>query len=105
MSDLTAQLKRAIDGAPSAVDDMATDTGSKDKIFQHFLDKLQAAASKLRDEQKKRGPSGTGVSKAEEVKNLLHKLRAEMPDNIFNPVLSIPGMFHLSRNSQILKGM
>ncbi|KAJ7797935.1 hypothetical protein B0H14DRAFT_2618391 [Mycena olivaceomarginata] len=37
-----------------------------------------------------RGPSGTGVSKAEEVKNLLHKLRAEMPDNIFNPVLSIP---------------
>ncbi|KAJ7848534.1 hypothetical protein B0H13DRAFT_1906711 [Mycena leptocephala] len=90
MSDLTAQLKRAIDGAPSAVDDMATDTGSKDKFFQHFLDKLQAAASKLRDEQKERGPSGTGVSKAEEVKNLLHKLRAEMPDNIFNPVLSIP---------------
>ncbi|KAJ7719255.1 hypothetical protein B0H14DRAFT_3098620 [Mycena olivaceomarginata] len=85
ISNLTAQLKRAIDGAPSAVDDIATDTGSKDKFFQHFLDKLQVAASKLRDEQKERGPSGTGVSKAEEVKNLLHKLRAEMPDNIFNP--------------------
>ncbi|KAJ7916453.1 hypothetical protein B0H13DRAFT_2449123 [Mycena leptocephala] len=100
MSDLTAQLKRAIDGAPSAVDDMATDTGSKDKFFQHFLDKLQAAASKLRDEQKERGPSGTGVSKAEEVKNLLHKLRAEMPDNIFNPVLSIPD-FNAHRDTPV----
>ncbi|KAJ7808632.1 hypothetical protein B0H14DRAFT_3091039 [Mycena olivaceomarginata] len=69
ISNLTAQLKRAIDGAPSAVDDMATDTGSKDKFFQHFLDKLQVAASKLRDEQKERGPSGTGVSKAEELEN------------------------------------
>jgi hypothetical protein len=86
-------LKRAIDGAPSAVDDMATESGSKDKYFQHFLDRLQAAASKLRDEQKERGtgPSESGQSKAEEVKNLLHRLRAEMPDNIFNPVLSIPG--------------
>jgi hypothetical protein len=73
---------------------MATDTGSKDKYFQHFLDKLQAAATKLRDEQKERGPgpSDSGVSKAEEVKNLLHQLRAEMPSNIFNPVLSIAGM-------------
>ncbi|KAJ7825082.1 hypothetical protein B0H13DRAFT_1918803 [Mycena leptocephala] len=35
--DLIAQLKRAVDGAPSAVDDMATDTGSKDKYFQHFF--------------------------------------------------------------------
>ncbi|KAJ7623989.1 hypothetical protein B0H17DRAFT_1288780 [Mycena rosella] len=91
ITDLTAQLKRAIDGAPSAVDDMATESGSKDKYFQHFLDKLQAAASKLRDEQKERGagPSESGVSKAQEVKEMLHRLRADMPDNIFNPVLSI----------------
>ncbi|KAF7364704.1 hypothetical protein MVEN_00340200 [Mycena venus] len=91
IADLTAQLNRAIDGAPSAADDMATETGSKDKYFQHFLEKLQVAASKLRDEQKERGPgpSEAGVSKAEEVKNLLRELRAEMPDNIFNPVLSI----------------
>ncbi|KAJ7686893.1 hypothetical protein B0H14DRAFT_2307407, partial [Mycena olivaceomarginata] len=91
IADLTAQLKRAIDGAPSAVDDMATESGSKDKYFQHFLDKLQAAASKLRDEQKERGtgPSEAGVSKAEEVKKLLHRLRSEMPDNLFSPVLSI----------------
>ncbi|KAJ7460521.1 hypothetical protein B0H11DRAFT_1923926 [Mycena galericulata] len=52
IADLNAQLQRAIDGAPSAVDDMATESGSKDKYIQHFLDKLQAAASKLRDEQK-----------------------------------------------------
>ncbi|KAJ7252940.1 hypothetical protein C8J57DRAFT_1437380 [Mycena rebaudengoi] len=100
MSDLTTQLKRAIDGAPSAVNDMVTDTGSKDKNFQQLLDKLQAAASKLRDEQKKRGSSGTGVSNAEEVKNLLHKLRAEMPNNIFNPVLSIPD-FNAHRNTPV----
>ncbi|KAJ7463932.1 hypothetical protein FB451DRAFT_1491960 [Mycena latifolia] len=47
IADLTAQLQ--------PVDDMATESGSKDKYFQHFLDKLQAAASKLREEQKERG--------------------------------------------------
>ncbi|KAJ6460727.1 hypothetical protein DFH09DRAFT_1496906, partial [Mycena vulgaris] len=95
ITDLTAQLNRAIDGAPSAVDDMATESGSKDKYFQHFLDKLQAAASKLREEHKERGPgpSDDGVSKVEEIKNMLHQLRAEMPDNIFNPILSILGTF------------
>ncbi|KAJ7829159.1 hypothetical protein B0H14DRAFT_2366744, partial [Mycena olivaceomarginata] len=91
IADLTGQLKRALDGAPSAVDDMATESGSKDKYFQHFLDKLKAAASKLRDEQKEwgPGPSKAGISKAEEVKSLLRQLRIKMPDNIFNPVLSI----------------
>ncbi|KAF7341642.1 hypothetical protein MSAN_02061900 [Mycena sanguinolenta] len=91
IADLNAQLQRAIDGAPSAAEDMATESGSKDKYFQYFLDNFQAAASKLRDEQKERGPgpSAAGLSKADEVKNLLHQLRSEMPDNIFNPVLSI----------------
>ncbi|KAJ7640099.1 hypothetical protein DFH06DRAFT_1271580 [Mycena polygramma] len=91
IADLEAQLQRAVNGAPSAVDDMATESGSKDKYFQHFLDKLQAAASKLRDEQKDSGPgpSEAGVSKRQEIKNLLQQLRDEMPDNLFNPVLSI----------------
>ncbi|KAJ6538247.1 hypothetical protein B0H10DRAFT_1971665 [Mycena sp. CBHHK59/15] len=91
IADLSAQLRRVLEGAPSAVDDMATESGSKDKYFQHFVDKFQTAASKLREEQKDRGSGlpDTGVSKAEEVIAMLHKLRAEMPDNIFNPVLSI----------------
>lgn len=104
IADLAAQLKRAIDGAPSAVDDLATESGSKDKYFQHFVDKLQAAASKLREEQKERGPgpSESGLSKAEEVKHLLQQLRDEMPANIFNPVLSILGSFFSSTLFQIL---
>ncbi|KAJ6618149.1 hypothetical protein B0H10DRAFT_2164261 [Mycena sp. CBHHK59/15] len=91
IADLTAQLERAVDGAPSAVDDMATESGSKDKYFQHFVDKLQTAASKLHEEHKEGGPapSDSGVSKRQQVKNLLAQLRTEMPANIFNPVLSI----------------
>jgi hypothetical protein len=83
---------------------MATESGSKDKYFQHFLDKLQAAASKLRDEQKERGtgPSEAGISKAEEVKKLLHQLRSEMPDNLFSPVLSILGACLTSIKIQII---
>ncbi|KAJ6487363.1 hypothetical protein C8R47DRAFT_979100 [Mycena vitilis] len=91
VADLTAQLQRAVDGAPSAVDDMATESGSKDKYFQHYLDELQAAASKLREEQKEAGPgpSEAGIPKRQQIKDLLARLRAEMPTDIFNPVLSI----------------
>ncbi|KAJ6580335.1 hypothetical protein B0H10DRAFT_2179659 [Mycena sp. CBHHK59/15] len=88
VADLEQQLKRAINGAPSAVDTMATDTGSKDKYFQHFVDKLQTASTKLKEEQKMKPADGT-LSKADEVKAMLHRLRDEMPENVFNPVLSI----------------
>jgi hypothetical protein len=72
---------------------MATESGSKDKYLQHFVDKLQAAASKLREDQKEGGSglSESNVSKKQQVKNLLAQLHAEMPANIFNPVLSIDG--------------
>ncbi|KAF7334908.1 hypothetical protein MVEN_02240500 [Mycena venus] len=102
IADLTAQLEHAVDGAPSAVDDMATESGSKDKYFQHFVDKLQTAASKLREEHKEGGsaPSDSGVSKRQQVKNLLTQLRAEMPANIFNPVLSIDG-FDANRDTPV----
>ncbi|KAJ7884797.1 hypothetical protein B0H14DRAFT_2564195 [Mycena olivaceomarginata] len=36
IADLTAQLKRAIDGAPSAVDDMATESGLQGQILPTF---------------------------------------------------------------------
>ncbi|KAJ7348328.1 hypothetical protein DFH08DRAFT_1000016 [Mycena albidolilacea] len=86
IADLTAQLERAVDGAPS----------------QHFVDKLQAAASKLREEHKEGGPapSDSGVSKRQQVKNLLAQLHAEMPANIFNPVLSIDG-FDANRDTPV----
>ncbi|KAJ7435525.1 hypothetical protein B0H11DRAFT_1639797, partial [Mycena galericulata] len=89
IADLEKQLQRAIDGAPSAVADMATGTGSKDKYFQHFVDKLQAAANKLKEEQKGQDSVDREMSKMAEVKEMLHRLRSEMPENIFNPVLSI----------------
>ncbi|KAJ7110945.1 hypothetical protein C8R44DRAFT_742719 [Mycena epipterygia] len=88
IADLEKQLERAINGAPSAVSEMATGTGSKDKHFQHFIDKLQEAANKLREEQKDQDSERT-ISKAAEVKAMLHRLRDEMPENLFNPVLSI----------------
>lgn len=91
IADLEKQLQRAINGAPSAVADMATATGSKDKYFQHFVDKLQAASNKLKEQQKEPDSEPRNVSKAEQVKEMLHRLREEMPENIFNPVLSILG--------------
>ncbi|KII94845.1 hypothetical protein PLICRDRAFT_693166 [Plicaturopsis crispa FD-325 SS-3] len=88
VADLDAQLKRVLDGAPSAVDGMATDTGSKDKYFGHFVSQFQAAANKYKDQHKNIAPAG-GMSKAEEVRNVLRKVRDTMPANIYNPVLRI----------------
>ncbi|KAJ7233703.1 hypothetical protein C8J57DRAFT_1576265 [Mycena rebaudengoi] len=58
ITDLTAQLERVLSGAPSAVDTMATEMGSKDKYFEHFIQNFQTAANKLKEEQKSRsGPA------------------------------------------------
>lgn len=50
---------------------MATETGSKDKYFHA---KLQAASTKLKEEQKTRLSGRRGISKADEVKVMLHEL-------------------------------
>jgi hypothetical protein len=84
-------LERALNGAPSAVSDLATATGSKDKYFQHFLDQLQTAANKLKEEQKGQDFGNREMSKTAEVKAALRRLRDKMPENIFNPVLGIAG--------------
>lgn len=89
---MTAQLTRVLDGAPSAVDGMATETGSKDKYFQYFVAKLQTASAKLKEQQKSRPSGCRGMSKADEVKTMLQELRAELPGDLFNPVLSISGI-------------
>ncbi|KII95863.1 hypothetical protein PLICRDRAFT_98567, partial [Plicaturopsis crispa FD-325 SS-3] len=87
VSDLNDQLKRALNGAPSGIDAMATETGSKDKYFHHFVEKFQDVASKVKE--KLVGQTTTGMSKADLVKDTLEKFRDQLPDNVFNPVLKI----------------
>ncbi|KAH9851930.1 hypothetical protein C2E23DRAFT_780036 [Lenzites betulinus] len=96
LADLKAQETRAFGGAPSAVDGMATDTGTKDKYFLYFLDKLQRALNEWREDHKNTGTNGSSVpgaapsTRSELQQSFLRKLRQEMPDNLFNPVLNIP---------------
>lgn len=87
--DLEEQLTRALDGAPSSVNDMATTTGSKDKYFLHFIEKIQSTA-KLVHEELKNKDHVPGTAKAA-VKDALQVLCASLPNDIFNPTLRIPG--------------
>ncbi len=86
---LNAQLARALAGAPSGVDEVATDCGVKDKYFTHYVGKLQEAVNEVRERQKTVPPQG--MSKAEEVRQTLREVRATMPADLFNPALRIPG--------------
>ncbi|KAF7971893.1 hypothetical protein HWV62_19513 [Athelia sp. TMB] len=85
--DLQEQLERVLGGAPSAVDGMATETGSKDKYFQHFISTFAAVTAALKEKQK--GGTESTSDKAEELRRELRKLREQMPDNLFNPVLEL----------------
>nr|VWO97023.1 Uncharacterized protein [Ganoderma boninense] len=85
---LNAQLTRALAGAPSGVDDIATDTGVKDKYFTHYVGKLQDAVNEVRERQKTSPPVGT--SKADEVRQTLREVQEAMPRDLFNPALQIP---------------
>lgn len=90
-ADLRIQLKRALNGAPSAVEGLATDSGSKDKHFQHFVDIMQAASSKVREDRRAGISAPTPLSEKDEVREMLGELRSRMPENLFNPVLEIDG--------------
>ncbi|KAI0669224.1 hypothetical protein C8Q78DRAFT_1042302 [Trametes maxima] len=112
LKNLAEQEERAFGGAPSATAEMATATGTKDKYFQHFVDKLQVRLNKWRTQQKRppapapepattgdegleappeaRGPEAPESqqpSRTERQAEFLQKMRSEMPDNIYNPVL------------------
>lgn len=89
---LNAQLARALAGAPSGVDEIATDTGVKDKYFAHYVGILQDTVNEVRERQKINPPHG--MSKAEEVRHTLQEVRASMPDNLFSPALHIPGWIY-----------
>ncbi|KAI0323276.1 hypothetical protein GY45DRAFT_1264888, partial [Cubamyces sp. BRFM 1775] len=88
LAELAKQEARAFEGAPSAVDSLATETGVKDKYFQHFVDVLQVKLNKWRELDKQDAPLPR-PSKAARQAEFLRQIRREMPDNIFNPVLQL----------------
>ena len=73
------------------MDELASESGVKDKYFQYFLDILQTTSAETRDAWKRNPPRN--LSRSEEIKNILQAVRETMPDSLFNPVLSIDGMF------------
>jgi hypothetical protein len=88
-SALDAQLAKILDGAPSTVAAMSTDTGVKDKYFQHFADALANACAQTKAKQAA-DPSFRGH---EYLVNELNKLRDTMPIDIFSPSLRLEGIF------------
>ncbi|KAL7285971.1 hypothetical protein ACG7TL_001086 [Trametes sanguinea] len=95
LAELARQEARAFDGAPSAVDAMATETGIKDKYLQHFVEKLQVKLNKWREDDKQDGlPAAEGTpaqstssrsTRATRQAEFLQQLRRDMPDNLVNP--------------------
>ncbi len=83
LADLEGQLVQALGGAPSAVDELATQSGTKDKYFTHFVSQLQDLANEVHEKHK----GATGASAKSEVQRQLAALREKMPADIFNPVL------------------
>lgn len=99
LEDLHKQEKRAFGGAPSAVETLGRESGTKDKYFQTFVDELQTKANQWREDKKKKvedvaGNADRAASAShphETLVEMMRRIRTEMPDNIFNPVLNIPG--------------
>ncbi|KAI0629204.1 hypothetical protein C8Q77DRAFT_1161385 [Trametes polyzona] len=96
IGDLEEQEKRVLEGAPSAVDTLATETGSKDKYFQHFVDILQVKLTQWRDDEKRTQEtrrsttSKSAASRKDREQAFLRDLRENMPTPLHNPVLDIP---------------
>jgi hypothetical protein len=92
LSELESQLEKVLDAAPSTALTMASSSGVKDKFFLHFFEQLQEMCRKLK------GDDDASHSK-EEIVKVLQGLRSKMPSekSIFNPALSISGMFSASR--------
>lgn len=87
---LQEQLTRALAGAPSQAAPLATASGVKDKYFQYFLGVIQDAVTKFRDKN-------VGLpNKEDHVRTFIADLRKRLPQNIFSPVLEIPGMSLIS---------
>ena len=84
---LEAQLDKLLSGAPSTLAAMSTETGVKDKYFQHFVDELSDACAKLKDLQQ----SNPSLKGCDYLTAKLKELRDTMPMDLFSPTLRLDG--------------
>jgi hypothetical protein len=84
---LEAQLDKLLSGAPSALAAMSTETGVKDKYFQHFVDELSDACAKLKELQH----SDPNLKGRDYLTSKLKELRDAMPMDLFSPTLRMDG--------------
>ena len=96
------QLDTYLHGAPSTTATMQTESGVKDKYFQHFADKLADACAQAKEKQK----IDSSINDNQYVVQILQDLRKSMPDgiNILSPSLQLEGRYffhHTNRNLQL----
>ncbi|KAL1714991.1 hypothetical protein EV715DRAFT_208510 [Schizophyllum commune] len=82
---LNRQLDEVLRGAPSNMSTIATETGVKDKYFQHFADELASACARIK-EKRQEDPAYQGT---QYLIDEMKRLRSEMPEDIFSPVLRL----------------
>ncbi|KAL1713292.1 hypothetical protein EV715DRAFT_267348 [Schizophyllum commune] len=92
-------LKRQLDcflrGAPTSAGSIATATGVKDQYFDHFSTKLGQACSEEKDKAHRLRQAGDEEDADKVTANLaalMRELRDDMPADLFNPGLRIPGL-------------
>ncbi|KAL1683704.1 hypothetical protein EV122DRAFT_200683 [Schizophyllum commune] len=92
-------LKRQLDcflrGAPTSAGSIATATGVKDQYFDHFSTKLGQACSEEKDKAHRLRQAGDEEGADKVTANLaalMRELRDDMPADLFNPGLRIPGL-------------
>ncbi|KAJ7867689.1 hypothetical protein B0H14DRAFT_3587901 [Mycena olivaceomarginata] len=81
---LDKQLQHAMRGDAKAVGDLQRDTGTKDKITQHWINQLLARAKDLKAERRTRTPT--------EIAAELQKWYDDQPGDKRNPLLDLPGL-------------
>ncbi|KAJ7885740.1 hypothetical protein B0H14DRAFT_3734848 [Mycena olivaceomarginata] len=81
---LDKQLQHAMRGDAKAVGDLQRDTGTKDKITQHWIEQLLARAKDLKAERRTRTPT--------EIAAELQKWFDDQPGDKRNPLLDLPGL-------------
>lgn len=87
---IEAQLKKACYGFSSHVEQMQTDTGTKDKFAQVWIDKLIEKARQMKKEEKQK-PVAARKSEDKIAEELFAWL-LEQPGDKFNPLLNLESM-------------